>query len=552
MFAKFALRTAAISVLALGALTTGCNEVTLVAPPDTVPPTRVDAVVEVFSEDPENPLTVNFGEVNAGEFRDHVVTVRNIGTDTLQLQDLQLDHPSISIVNEDEVSLLLVPEAQTTVTLRYEPRQNETVETTLTVASNDRQTPTVPVRVLAEGLAPSLRLDPESFDFGNNQLGCVGQLEIDVMNVGRAPLTVTDIAFEDLAGNGEMALISAIDLSTGPLTIAPNDRVTVEVHYVPTDVEPDTGVLRVVSDDPAAPAEGKTATQFGIASLGESNVDQYTQDGSNSSDILWVVDNSGSMGDEQTSLASNFSSFIQIVEAVNLDYQIGVVSTDVADNGNLWGSTPIVTPSTPDPAGTFSSNVTIGTSGSASEKAFHCGWLAVDPSANRNPGFMRPEAGLRIIFVSDEAEQSSGMSFPSTIAYVQAFQSLKVNPDMVILSDITGGLAGCSGAGGSAGAGADFVTASTMTGGISASICDPNWVATLSALAWLAQSYADTFELSKTPVEDTIEVRLNGATIFVGWTYDPSLNAIIFDADAIPDNGDLIEIEYTVLGNCND
>src|SRR5688572_15430483 len=46
-------------------------------------------------------------------------------------------------------------------------------------------------------------------------------------------------------------------------------------------------------------------------------------------DILFVVDNSGSMADEQERLASNFDAFIREIAGAG-DYQIGVVSTDLS------------------------------------------------------------------------------------------------------------------------------------------------------------------------------------------------------------------------------
>lgn len=47
-------------------------------------------------------------------------------------------------------------------------------------------------------------------------------------------------------------------------------------------------------------------------------------------DILFVIDNSGSMGEKQGTLASNFRSFIDVLEAENVgaSYRIGVTSTD--------------------------------------------------------------------------------------------------------------------------------------------------------------------------------------------------------------------------------
>lgn len=545
-----------LAIVSLGAMV-GCSETVLISNPESAPPTRVNAIIEVTSDNPDNPLLVDFGEVIAGEFRDQEVTVKNIGTDTLQLQDFVLsNNASFELLNLDDLVPLLVPEESWVLQVRYRPSQDETVQATLIVASNDRENPEVPVSLRAEGLAPAIDIDPDSFDFGNRELGCVGSLNVQIANVGRAPLSLDDILFEDLSGNGEMTVQHSIPQGD---MLEPGESRTVEIFYAPSDVQPDTGTLTVLSNDPLRPEA--TATQFGIAHLGESNVDQFAQDGNNATDILWVVDNSCSMGDEQSSLAVNFASFVQIVEALDMDYQIGVTTTDVGDNGLLEGTTPIITPNTPDPAGTFAANVNLGTSGSGIEKGFDGAYLALS-SPNIDPGganaaFLRDEAGLRVIFVSDEQEQSTLLNNGDPQSYVTYFEGLKANPEHVILSDITGGLTGCSGGGGSASSGTDYVQATVLTGGISASICDPNWVSTLSALAWLAQSFADTFELSKTPVPETIEVRLstdgiNYVPIYVGWVFDQALNAIVFDLDHIPDNGDIIEVEYTVLGDCED
>lgn len=52
-------------------------------------------------------------------------------------------------------------------------------------------------------------------------------------------------------------------------------------------------------------------------------------------DILFVIDDSGSMGEEQGTLANNFPAFIEVLEreGVEANYRIGVTTTD---NGNPW------------------------------------------------------------------------------------------------------------------------------------------------------------------------------------------------------------------------
>ena len=548
---------ASASLLSTGLL--GCSETTLIGQPGAGLPTRVQAIIEVTSDHPSDPLLVDFGEVYAGETREKDVMIRNIGTDTLHVEELVIDG-NFTVVNEGSWERLLAPESSTLVQLAYSPVQDEHTDGSMTVISNDRENPAVLVRLLAEGLAPSIAIEPSVFDFGNPELGCVSQLEITIANVGRAPLEIEEegIWFEDLGGNGEMSLVHNLPdgLVLDPLAEG-GSEVTVQVHYVPIDVQPDTGVLHIESNDPSSP--DATATQYGIAQLGASNIDEYLQEGNSQTDILWVVDNSCSMSQEQSSLAVNFASFIQIVDAIDIDYHIGVTTTDEADNGELQGTEQIISPYSSDAAGSFAFNVNLGTGGNWEERGLHCGYLALGGGGNNNLlagganyGFMREDAGLRVIFVSDEPEQSSGVLNWGVGDYVNFYQSLKANPDHVVLSDISGGMTGCQGAGGNAQNGTGYVSATNMTNGISASICDPNWVSTLSALAWLSQSFADTFELSQTPVESSIEVRMNSVPMFVGWTYNSGLQAIVFDVDHVPENGESIEIEYTVLGACTD
>jgi len=545
--------------LSIVLLTAGCpSPVTLLPVDNAAPPTRVNAIIDVDSGNAD-PEMMDFGQVAAGSTQDATLLIRNIGTDTLAIQDLTLTSPSFQLVNLDELgSPLLAPDSAWELTVRYTPFQDETVLATLMVASNDRLRPEVPVSLRAEGLAPALDLDPDSFDFGNRELGCVGSLPVSIANVGRAPLVLDDILFDDLSGNGEMNVQLPPSYQPG-YTINPGDPpLTVEVFYSPSDVLPDTGSLTVLSNDPLQPEA--SASQFGIAHLGDNQVDSFAQEGDNATDILFVVDNSCSMGEEQAALATNFATFGQIITALDVQYQIGVVTTDLTDNGVLQGTTPIITPNTPDPAGAFAANVNLGNGGSASEKAFDAAYLAlsspnIDPGGP-NQGFLRDNAGLHIVMVTDEPNQSTLLP-GGPLSYVSWLRGLKANPDHVVISDITGGLTGCTGASGTASAGTDFMLATNATGGVSGLICDSDWASILAAIGWASQSQADTFELSRTPVPETIEVRLstdgiNFAPVYVGWAFDAALNAVLFDADHVPDNGDFIDIGYAVLGDCDD
>ncbi len=55
-------------------------------------------------------------------------------------------------------------------------------------------------------------------------------------------------------------------------------------------------------------------------------------DGSTQIDMLWVIDNSGSMCQEQDTLAKNFKLFIDEIDETNLDFHIAVTTTHMAAN----------------------------------------------------------------------------------------------------------------------------------------------------------------------------------------------------------------------------
>lgn len=51
-------------------------------------------------------------------------------------------------------------------------------------------------------------------------------------------------------------------------------------------------------------------------------------------DVLLIIDNSGSMGEEQANLAANFAPFIERLELAGTDYRIAITTTDVGGPGS--------------------------------------------------------------------------------------------------------------------------------------------------------------------------------------------------------------------------
>ena len=106
--------------------------------------------------------------------------------------------------------------------------------------------------------------------------------------------------------------------------------------------------------------------------------DTWFQEREDYADILLVVDNSGSMGDEQDELSSSFEAFVEFIERAETHYHIGVVTTDVDAEfaeygevpGQLRGQPHFITPDTEDAAAVFRDAVRVGVHGSGYERGF--------------------------------------------------------------------------------------------------------------------------------------------------------------------------------------
>ena len=157
-------------------------------------------------------------------------------------------------------------------------------------------------------------------------------------------------------------------------------------------------------------------------------------------DILFVIDNSNSMAAEQDSLATNFDRFINVLNTIEgglPNVHIGVVSTDVGagpygisrctgngDNGLLLdgGGNCSLSDNWIENIGldddsrqtnytntlteTFSCIARIGDQGCGFEQPLESMRRALNGSVAQNDGFLRPDAKLAVIIITDEDDCS--------------------------------------------------------------------------------------------------------------------------------------------------
>ncbi len=516
-------------------LATACSDSALYHPPEPEYP-----AIEV------DPLLLEFGTLELGSSLAQEVMISNVGQAKLEVSALHLDADHGFTFDAESPPIVLDPYGVSLVTLEFAPINGADIAGVFHVISNDPDEPDTQVQLHGAGMGVAIQIDPSVWDFGEFGVGCEQAADIAVRSVGTSPLTIDGFDFHATPTGNEMGYSTA-DLMPG-MVLDPGDEATVTIHFNPSDIEAYEGLLTVTSNDPGMPeAEG---VQYGEGVGGDWYTDEFVQEGNNWTDILWVVDNSCSMEDEQNQLGDDFSNFYSIINNAGVDFRIATVTTD---DGHFVGNTPVLDSSTPNGAQVFADNCSLGTDGNTTEQGLKYGWEALQMALGGTPpngSFYRPQAGLRVIFVSDEPDGSGSWS-----SYVANYQGLKANPNHVILSAICGtdgvDATWCNGAGGSAMAGTGYVDATNATGGILGSICDSSWATTLTNMGWQSMSLADTLPLTHEPIPSTITVEVNGVLQQVGWAYDANVNAVILEPDFVPDDGDEITITYQLPGSCN-
>ncbi len=293
-------------------------------------------------------------------------------------------------------------------------------------------------------------------------------------------------------------------------------------------------------------------------------------------DILWVIDNSGSMESSQTNLTTSFQTFIDRFQQNKSDFRMAVTSTDawraVYQNNQTtkdilrrarpselnYRTNPvsyqassgvfIMDDKTPDISNVFLTNAKQGINGTGDERAF----ASIKEFLNYtgNADFRRSDAILAIIIVSDEDDFSA-----TTSAYVAGQYNDEVNSDPLKLpassdpTDISNlykdsrldpvasyktYLDGLVGAGnysvnmigvldsacktslnttfGGRRIGRRYIQLADLTGGVKTSLCD-NFGTSLQLISDSIIELSSVFQLNREPVVETIRVIVDGLNI---------------------------------------
>ena len=274
-------------------------------------------------------------------------------------------------------------------------------------------------------------------------------------------------------------------------------------------------------------------------------------------------------GNNLAALSGTLAPYDSLVVGRNLDTAANCgTPVDLAVEGFVLNhDVRFIDPETLDGMDIFAENVAQGTIGTGIEMGLEGARLVFEEPywSEQNLGFLREEANLAILFVSDEDDVSP---YPVD-AYQRYFTELKGDtayrtPGLVQISAVVGktpvdrpDLPSCTSAAGEAYYGRRYIEMASRTGGLVESICEEDFAPIVERLGLTLSGLEARFELTTFPRLETLVVRLysdeteesfiQDLLIDVDFEYVQDGNYLVFREEQVPPSEYYITAEYEPL-----
>ena len=235
-------------------------------------------------------------------------------------------------------------------------------------------------------------------------------------------------------------------------------------------------------------------------------------------DVLVVIDNSGSMEEEQQNLSSKLLPLLTYVS--ESDWKIAVVTTDMSD-GCLRD---VISKNQQNPQSAFAAAIRAGVNGSGIEAGVPQAVRALDPACMGGQSWLRPNSTLAVLIVSDEDNCSDGTRCANPahntagylLDYLAGIRQVGVNAKVFgLVWHESQSQRQCRTGYRRALIYSDLIDA---TGGTWGSICDSDYSATLQAMSMdLSLILKTQFALEYTPNLGDLEVFVNEQRVLSGF-----------------------------------
>ncbi len=284
-------------------------------------------------------------------------------------------------------------------------------------------------------------------------------------------------------------------------------------------------------------------------------VDVYVQIDRSPVDLLVVVDNTRGTADWQVTLGDAYPSLVQPYLDQGIDFHVGVITTDMKDAAQSGNLRPLsdgslfITKDTVDPEAVFRAGVLVGED-AGPPAGIQAMLTAADPAKTPgNAGFLRPEARLEFLVVSNHDDPSELDLQPT----VEMFWTLKDDAPRVRMSAVV--LFPECDCQGDEVPGAKYALLQAALLGDLYDLAIPTWTADVASVPARNDAKLAAFGLSGYPDPTTITIQVNetdGDVVFpdpANWEYVTAtdITAIAFAEGTAPDYGSEILVSWFPL-----
>jgi hypothetical protein len=201
------------------------------------------------------PTSSIFGNVNIGSSSSpQTFTVSNTGSANLVIGTTSItgtDASQFSKQNDSCSGKTLTPSSSCSVNTVFSPASTGSKSVSLSIPSNDPDTPTLNVPLIGTGVGiPNISVTPASYNFGNVNMGSSSSPQIfSVSNTGTGDLIIGIISF---TGTDASQFGKQSDNCSGQ-TLAPSSNCTLQAVFTPISAGVKSANLTIPSNDPDTP-----------------------------------------------------------------------------------------------------------------------------------------------------------------------------------------------------------------------------------------------------------------------------------------------------------
>lgn len=293
-------------------------------------------------------------------------------------------------------------------------------------------------------------------------------------------------------------------------------------------------------------------------------------------DVLIVMEASGAMDQQQryTAIAAQMPALVKVLIAANLDFHIAVTTmtprfqdpqtqTMIGQGGQFMshgdGLPAVLSSAQLNLGAVLANRLTFNSTDFLSPANF--GRLAVQKALSSpllngaNSGFLRANASLNVIFISSKEDDVNNTTPVDLATFLNKLRPPLATGERSWYTHYVGVLSNattdqCASAQwGYRSAGLKFMDVVTASGGTATTICSSDLTIAVQNIQARILEVVTHYYMSQVPNISTIKVYEAGVLVLQdplnGWTYDSSIQSLVFHGASIPPDGTPFHVDYT-------